>query len=862
MSLCQHESLVVVMRKALPSCCLILSAAAAYVGGAELEWVPADGDVFANVAGTSASAGNGIIAARYENSRFSLYHVRDAANSPFDADNLLFENVTFDEGNWGPRPYAETVNAQGYTELIPSQLRTTGIKASVTPEGAALLTLTRVFTRPAAAATATVRVTEEFLLRANVPVIDYSLSLSNPTSQGFFLGNTNVKFTATAAGKNNQDYLALRSNGKVLEAGRLQWPGGPRWTVARSRSGFSLAIGDFDVNIPRDRYTDFHRSGVGYPKHRPEAWRCSWPLSGIKHGISGLNDWVLVPAGQDEITGVRLFVFAPGEDPFEAMPHFWAQLQESVPLTQPPDMDTDLVAPAAVRPLFPRPRQDMTDVASSFSWLRLPGVIDYELLYADNPELAGATKVTVQMNSARPYYFVPAPLAAGTWHWKVRGLAFDPQSTPRPWSETRQFTVNADRVPALGPLREVSARRPLFMLDTGNAFHVAKLYTPELAPFLAYQLRLEESPPTELAQYLSALAQSGVPLYVSVSPPYHPVNRRAALAEVEHIFQTYPNVIGVSVGELSYHIFKDKNPDCEKDRYLRNWVRRLLVLCAKHGRYLLWSDFHKYSWFLLAQDQELMNPARSRYLVPMLKSTEPGYMWPLQSVIQGLELTGRVESFGVNADVFYWSNVGFRQLGDNQRRFHAGSLKYIPPTLFPMMYIQAMLQGGDVFKTECIGAATWGDKAIEPRLKKYLVPFIRAVVAHDLVPSREAALRQIKVAVDGSLPADMPDQDLFGFSTFKYGPFLGLWEGLYGGGDVVKDFFPANPRYFYVPIVPPQFKEHLPPRHRLARRRESQRIRGSQGILRPLLPACRPWRGAGALRGGHLCRAQPGQERR
>jgi hypothetical protein len=105
--------------------------------------------------------------------------------------------------------------------------------------------------------------------------------------------------------------------------------------------------------------------------------------------------------------------------------------------------------------------------------------------------------------------------------------------------------------------------------------------------------------------------------------------------------------------------------------------------------------------------------------------------------------------------------------------------------------------GSTVFHLESAHQWTPEGKAA-PQYERVFLPFVRAVFEHELIPSREAFLDQIKVAVDSN-------PDLFtGKHQKQYaGPFAYLKElyALKDRGD--REFIPNDSRYGIICLLPP-----------------------------------------------------------
>lgn len=762
--------------------------------------------------GPRAVATNGVLTARFEDGAFDLFLGGETSPTGLVPDRCVFRNVGFREGLWGPVPFHDHRNSNGWTQLFPAETRVMAALAESGKDGSAMIRVRRRFLRPVSARD--IHVTETLRLLPSVPVIDYRIRFDNPTARTFFLGGRNVYFSAEVSGPLRGDFQALRSNGRRVGEGRVRWIK-PRWVSYRARSGYGAGMSDMDPTMDDALYDDFHR--VHFMAGQDGQRRFFYPLAGVKNGRNGLDEWIILRKGE-ETAGVRLYIFQPGQNPSTEMGGLWRQYAAGVPLKcsrSPAARRPEAVVPDAVHLLSPLPGVEITDISAHFNWRQIPGVIDYELQIAPTRGFTEPLVISVKMNYPRPYHFLTEKvLSAKRWFWRVRALAFDDARTPGPWSEVRDFTVDKDHTVSNRPIREVSPRKPLLLMEAGwlDGPEYVKHLSEQVRECIGFRQPLRGSEERKkLYAFQARNAAAHVPVVFSQEVPYGPAGRPGSLVEIEYMFQRYPNVLGLCVGEKFFYFFNYDKPDAPpQERYAREWIRRALILCAKYGRYFIWADSHKYGWWELARDAEIVDRRRAEYFIPTLKTTMGAHMWPSQSIIQGFQLTDTVRHTGVDVDVFYWSSAGQRRVGENSYARRQGDQRLMPPTLYAMMYIQSMMQGGDVMQSEC--TRIHGNDPGRPNALwfRYLGPFFSALLKHNMIPRRAVLLRQVHGAVAGELPVEMTRNDRIGFGKDHYGPFKELWSATYGSCSVIKDYFPKTSRYGYIPIIPPGFGRYVP----------------------------------------------------
>ena len=99
-----------------------------------------------------------------------------------------------------------------------------------------------------------------------------------------------------------------------------------------------------------------------------------------------------------------------------------------------------------------------------------------------------------------------------------------------------------------------------------------------------------------------------------------------------------------------------------------------------------------------------------------------------------------------------------------------------------------------------------------------MVPLIRGVVKHRLIPTKEEVLKNVKLAVynDRRVPGD----DKAWPHYVEYGPLYAATYGFRKMGNIdgqLFEFFPNTGRYYFIPVLP-QGNEPLGPH------RESSRV--------------------------------------
>jgi len=183
-------------------------------------------------------------------------------------------------------------------------------------------------------------------------------------------------------------------------------------------------------------------------------------------------------------------------------------------------------------------------------------------------------------------------------------------------------------------------------------------------------------------------------------------------------------------------------------------------------------------------------------VVPLWKMNCGQVPLSIHGAVLGYWAAGLVDQFGVEPEDWYWFEAGFGGLGEASGRLNGGDHEKLPPTMWGQMLLLGLASGASCFCLEpYTGIWRYGhpDQTTEA-WSRVVKPLLRAVVAHRLVPDRETALADVRIAVQTApaLPAFGDD----------YGELKPLYETLYG----IRHFaelIPDTGRYGIVPLLPP-----------------------------------------------------------
>ncbi|MEI7946204.1 MAG: glycoside hydrolase family 98 domain-containing protein [bacterium] len=463
--------------------------------------------------------------------------------------------------------------------------------------------------------------------------------------------------------------------------------------------------------------------------------------------------------------------------------------------------------PTAPEMLSPIQEAKMTHISAMFRWVGLPMVTQYDLEYGLSPDFKNAVSLRVTSSEKYPYYIVPDDQlpAAGKWYWRIRGLKGDVLGV---WSGTRTFTINTEltRKPLKRPL---TPDNPLFTLEASRTRSYVNFKTDipaDIAPYVGIIVEGMEGVGIPVDTFAKGMAEQAP----------HPLMIRShfvGLGDIEYLFQTLPNFVGIQGGE---HLSAFCN-GTEKMIYRH----RLTKLCAKYGMFFQEADgtYKDDKWQDLMDKQGKFIRDYGQYLVFSQKNNIIRRQHYSMSSAMGLWLGGVSYQHGAWEDGgFYWQNAGFDGLGVCKGE-RSGVLKTMPRIFWAQVCVMGIARGCGIYSLdgqtlqygikegERFGvwpSAIWDETGkISDAFKRFVVPVIRAAVQHKLIPSKETVTSQIKYAVynDKKIPGDektWPHYEAYGpLYAATYG--FRMMNHIHGQ---LFEFFPNTGRYSFIPVLP------------------------------------------------------------
>lgn len=547
-----------------------------------------------------------------------------------------------------------------------------------------------------------------------------------------------------------------------------------------------------------------------------------------------------------------------------------------------------------VQTLYPAEGWDLTDVAVSFRWYsqiileddEVTSAKRYQLQVDDSDDFSSPEIDHIQTGPRASYeddeesffqwnqiaYMPPKLLSARSYSWRVRVVDEDNKG---PWSEAVRFQVNDDHSHAT-LVREISPSAPLFsfdmFFDSGNEGLLNKIpeihtrFPASVQPYVAFAIQnetigmnpeLDDGFDGTFTDLLRPFAAADVPILIKTGGPDKDFQQFADLAELEYIFQTQPNVIGLLEGETFWDFIDSEDNSSIYEEHV-TWYKRSFQLAAKYGRVVVFGNGNDedFVWdrFLGQENSSRpwMEPDEIREvaanLIPTAKNNIPFGYYHAESAVMGAWLSGMTENWGVWSEGWAWGSIGYDSLFGEQLAGNPNDPDFssMPYNLWIQMKLAGLSQGATFFhfggessvvewgeydsttgyfevdedETLTQSTAFWDMEGNEhPSLQQYIYPFLQAVVERDLIPSKAEVLEQVKIAVTAPAP------DSSKGTALDYGVYAPLFRNTIGLDGYISvedaedededvDYYEMTPntcrrellhnngRYYMTPILP------------------------------------------------------------
>jgi hypothetical protein len=211
-------------------------------------------------------------------------------------------------------------------------------------------------------------------------------------------------------------------------------------------------------------------------------------------------------------------------------------------------------------------------------------------------------------------------------------------------------------------------------------------------------------------------------------------------AHIDSVFRNCPNCIGVKTGEVFWAY------DTSED-----WLIRVLRVCKKYNKkaYIsegVWLDSH-WMKFFYQKYNELHNEGLGAYLVPEFKNTKPAAAYFTMSSLMGAWLTDEVGDIGMYNDHWVWCYQSFGHANQYPAYRKADGNQSLFPFIFTLrQWMLGAAMGCNSFTIEPPNFSRDGIKS--PNCERYLFPFMRGMIAHNIVPQKSKVIEKAKAFIN------------------------------------------------------------------------------------------------------------------
>ncbi len=456
--------------------------------------------------------------------------------------------------------------------------------------------------------------------------------------------------------------------------------------------------------------------------------------------------------------------------------------------------------PEAPRLLSPVSGMSLTDVATYFKWSPADGCSNFVIQIARDAAFRDIVKEKRTLNKGyhKNLYFPKDVLPPGRYFWRVRAVRGGQEGV---WSEAWTVHVNNDHPVLPEVVRKIGPETPLFLMRSRvwdpvkSAGHVKEIIPAGLERVIIVDdLALAGERVLERAQKYQEL---GLDFVIWD-------NRcQTSLSVIEYVFQNFGRCIGIAEGEHFSGMYWEKGP--EGNLAECDFVHRAWTLCAKYGRFYFFADGDggSYRWPGFAEREKEVLLRYRKNIVPMFKTTNGDMALHSYGAVEGLMASGYAVNCGVWVDEWIWPCCGFGKLGETiptekiwENRRKVGT-RQCPWVYDIQMWLMGIASGSTVFHLESAHQWTPEGKGAA-HYDRVFLPFVKAVVEHRLLPSRQAFLDSIKIAVESDLELTKDKHHKQYTGGFAY---LNELYALKAKGD--QEFIPNDSRYGIVCLLPP-----------------------------------------------------------
>lgn len=271
------------------------------------------------------------------------------------------------------------------------------------------------------------------------------------------------------------------------------------------------------------------------------------------------------------------------------------------------------------------------------------------------------------------------------------------------------------------------------------------------------------------------------------------------------LFGRYSVLIGLNISEISAtggltganlnHAFMEK-------------MARYIDVAAAHGGYFIWQDM---SWdapfpksphvFVKAGAEPVLFEAmrsNGAHVILTHKHNGSGRRFTSDAAAMGFWAAGLTAAWGVHSEGWLWWEAGFERLYQPSMAPHRSAAPWksvfsYPDAMYGIEWLIGASGGAALFSLEAYfqGYSSCDGSQLTPAFETVILPLVRQIVSHGLIPDRAAVRDKIKAAYRPSQPAPRTLREDH------------LFTGLYGPEHSTHfEWLPSTGRYYFIPVIP------------------------------------------------------------
>jgi len=372
----------------------------------------------------------------------------------------------------------------------------------------------------------------------------------------------------------------------------------------------------------------------------------------------------------------------------------------------------------------------------------------------------------------------------------------------------------------------------------------------------------------KFSQFLQPLTDLEIPVLIKTGGPDGDPQNYLSTTELEDLYKNNPNVQGVVTGENTWQAIDGYANPVYRD-FEVSWLQKVIEISGKYGKYVVAGEgSYAFAWDKYLGQEEpsnnQLNPDDYQWLSPQLLIDNPGTFIPtaksnifwshhqMDSAVFGSSIAGLTQHHGVWAEAWFWGDAGYSNGVFVEEVENTADFTTMPHTTWLQTMLKGVARGASVYHFggesgvsenrgiydvskdaivdddgeiyiddfgnvngheyssfwDMYGHATLG-------FQRYIIPFIQAVTGHDMIPSKQQVMDNIKIAVDpGPVESDKGN-------FVCYGHYSSLYRYTYGINDFLEvtsdtdegeieestsgcryEMIPNNGRYYSIPVIP------------------------------------------------------------